>query len=404
MDVSTQPAVTPLPASEAIELSVVMPCLNEADTLATCIRKAWKGIEAAGVRAEVVVADNGSTDGSQAIAEAEGARVVPVSEKGYGSALMGGIAAAKGKWVIMGDADDSYDFLQIPRFVEQLRAGYDLVQGCRLPGGGGTVMPGAMPLLHRIWGNPMFTFLVQKWFHAPINDVYCGLRGFTKSHYERLEQRCTGMEFATEMIIKSSLYQKAFGVRIAEVPITLHPDGRKAHAPHLRTFRDGWRTLRFFMLYCPRWLYAVPGLIMAGMGGVLAAMVYGRVAIGSAVLDAHTLLVASLLIVLGYQSMLFGGFTKVFAIGERLMPPDQRTAFWVRWATLERGFAVGLTSFLAGVGLIAWAAWAWMNRDFGHLDYAETMRVVIPGVTLATVGFQTIFASFFLSILAMRRK
>lgn len=406
MEVSLSPSAlsSAIPSTEEIELTVVMPCLNEADTLATCIRKAWKGIADAGVRAEVVVADNGSTDGSQAIAEAEGARLVPVAEKGYGSALMGGIAAARGKWVIMGDADDSYDFLQIPRFVEQLRAGYDLVQGCRLPGGGGTIMPGAMPFLHRIWGNPMFTFLVRKWFHAPINDVYCGLRGFKKSHYDRLEQRCTGMEFATEMIIKSSLYQKVYGVRIAEVPITLHPDGRKAHAPHLRTFRDGWRTLRFFMLYCPRWLYAVPGLSMAGLGGVLAALVYGRVHLGSAILDAHTLLVASLLIVLGYQSMLFGGFTKVFAIGERLMPPDRRTDFWVRWATLERGFALGVFAFLVGLGLIVWAAWAWMTRDFGRLDYAETMRVVIPGTTLATVGFQTIFASFFMSILAMRRK
>ncbi len=391
-------------SQEQIELSVVMPCLNEADTLATCIRKAWKGIEEAGVRAEVIVADNGSTDGSQEIAKAEGARVVPVAEKGYGSALMGGIAAAKGKWVLMGDADDSYDFLQIPRFVEKLREGYDLVQGCRLPGGGGTIMPGAMPFLHRIWGNPMFTFLVRNWFHAPINDVYCGLRAFTKSHYERLEQRCTGMEFATEMIIKSSLYQKTYGVRIAEVPITLHPDGRKAHAPHLRTFRDGWRTLRFFMLYCPRWLYAVPGFLMGGLGAILAALVYARISLGSAVLDAHTLLVAALLLILGYQSLLFGGFTKVFAIGERLMPPDPRTAFWLRLVSLERGFIMGFIAFLVGIGLIGAAAWSWMAGDFGPLNYAETMRVVIPGVTLVTVGFQTIFASFFLSVLAMRRK
>lgn len=404
------PETDTMPAPDAtlepgpIELSVVMPCLNEADTLAICVRKALKGIAEAGVRGEVVVADNGSTDGSQEIAHREGARVVPVKEKGYGNALMGGIAAATGKWVIMGDADDSYDFLEIPRFVAKLREGHDLVQGCRLPGGGGTIVPGAMPFLHRIWGNPMFTFLVRKWFHAPIHDVYCGLRGFTKAHYQRLEQRCTGMEFATEMIIKSSLYQKMFGVSIAEVPITLHPDGRKAHAPHLRTFRDGWRTLRFFMLYCPRWLFVVPGFLLLGFGAVLGAMVYGGVAVGEAVLDAHSLLVAALLVLLGYQSLLFAGFTKVFAIGERLMPPDPKLSAWVRWASLERGVAIGAISFLGGVGLIAVTAWSWMQRDFGRLDYASTMRVVIPGVMLASLGFQTVFASFFLSILGMRRK
>lgn len=401
---SPSPAVTSVPSPGLVELSVVMPCLNEADTLATCIRKALRGIEAAKVRGEVIVADNGSTDGSQAIAEAEGARVVSVAEKGYGSALMGGIAAAEGQWVIMGDADDSYDFLEIPRFVEQLRAGYDLVQGCRLPGGGGTIVPGAMPFLHRIWGNPMFTFLVRKWFRAPINDVYCGLRGFSRKHYERLEQRCTGMEFATEMIIKSSLYQHTYGVQIAEVPITLHPDGRKAHAPHLRTFRDGWRTLRFFMLYCPRWLFVVPGMLMLALGLGLGGLVYGRVPVGPAVFDAHTLLVASLMIVLGYQSLLFAGFTKVFAIGERLMPPDKRMDSWFRWASLERGFALGACAFLAGIFLIFGAAWSWMSHDFGRLDYSQTMRVVIPGMTLATLGFQTVFASFFLSILGMRRK
>jgi glycosyltransferase involved in cell wall biosynthesis len=397
-----QPA--PTDSADAIELSVVMPCLNEADTLEVCIRKALKGIAEAKVRGEVVVADNGSTDGSQEIARRAGARVVPVKDKGYGNALMGGIAAAAGKWVIMGDADDSYDFLEIPRFVEKLREGHDLVQGCRLPGGGGTIAPGAMPFLHRVWGNPMFTFLVRKWFHAPINDVYCGLRGFKKSHYERLEQRCTGMEFATEMIIKSSLYQETFGVSIAEVPITLHPDGRKAHAPHLRTFRDGWRTLRFFMLYCPRWLFVVPGFLLLGLGFVLGGMVYGGVAVGEAVLDAHSLLVAALLILLGYQSLLFAGFTKVFAVGERLMPPDPTLSRWVRWASLERGVALGAASFLGGVGLIAFTAWQWMQGDFGRLDYAATMRIVIPGVTMASLGFQTVFASFFLSILGMRRK
>jgi len=390
--------------TERFELSVVMPCLNEADTLGVCIEKAQRAMAESGINGEIIVADNGSTDGSQAIAEAAGARLVAVAEKGYGNALMGGIEAASGTYVMMGDADDSYDFLEIPKFVEKLREGYDLVQGCRLPGGGGRIEPGAMPFLHRIWGNPMFTWLVRNWFGAPINDVYCGLRGFRKAHYERLEQRCVGMEFATEMIIKSSLYQDLYGVNIAEVPITLHKDGRKAHAPHLRTFRDGWRTLRFFMLYSPRWLYVLPGIVLGGAGLVLAALVYGRVSIGAAVLDAHTLLFASLFCILGYQSLLFGALTKVFAIGEHLMPMNRRAAQLFRVFTLERGLVAGALALLAGAGLLGTAVLSWWQQDFGRLDYSETMRVVIPGVTLTALGFQTILGSFFMSVLGMRRK
>jgi len=392
------------PVADEIELSVVMPCLNEADTLGICLEKAFRAIGDLGIRAEVIVADNGSTDASLDIAREAGARVVNISERGYGSALMGGIDAAKGRFVIMGDADDSYDFLEIPRFVEKLREGYDLVQGCRLPGGGGTVLPGAMPFLHRVWGNPMFTFLVRSWFGAPIHDVYCGLRGFTKAHYERLEQRCTGMEFATEMIIKSSLYQKTYGVKIAEVPITLHPDGRKAHAPHLRTFRDGWRTLRFFMLYSPRWLYGLPGFVLGLIGLLLAGLVYGGVQIGDAVFDAHTLLFGSLFIILGYQSLLFGAFTKVFAFGERMMPMDAKTGALFRVFTLEKGVIAGGLVFVAGFLLLFASVWQWWMTGFGRLDYAQTMRWVIPGVTFAALGFQTILGSFFLSILGMRRK
>lgn len=217
------------------ELSVVMPCLNEADTLATCIEKAQRAFSASNIAGEIIVADNGSSDGSQAIASRLGARVVHVQAKGYGNALMGGIEAARGRYIVMGDADDSYDFLEIPKFLEKLRQGYDLVQGCRLPAGGGQVMAGAMPFLHRWWGNPMFSFMAQRWFYAPIHDVYCGLRGFTPELYDRLNLRRTGMEFATEMIIKTSLFR----YKIAEVPITLHPDGRTSHAPHLKTYRDG---------------------------------------------------------------------------------------------------------------------------------------------------------------------
>ena len=238
-------------ATGETELSVVMPCLNESDTLAVCIEKAQRAMREAGIVGEVVIADNGSTDGCPEIAEGLGARVVHVEAKGYGNALMGGINAARGKFVIMGDCDDSYDFLEIPKFVAKLREGNDLVQGCRLPSGGGTVLPGAMPPLHRWWGNPMFSMMARSWFGAPIHDIYCGLRGFTKTLYTRLDQKCTGMEFATEMIIKSSLYHE----KIAEVPIALHPDGRKSHPPHLKTFRDGWRTLRFFLMYSPRSLF-----------------------------------------------------------------------------------------------------------------------------------------------------
>ena len=385
---------------QPIELSVVMPCLNEADTIASCVTKALESLREHRITGEVIVADNGSTDGSQELAAQLGARVVPVSQKGYGSALMGGIAAARGKYVLMGDADDSYDFRAIPAFVEKLREGYDLVQGCRLPSGGGTVMPGAMPFLHRRWGNPMFSWLARGWFHAPIRDVYCGLRAFTKAHYERLDQRCTGMEFATEMIIKTSL----IGANVAEVPITLHVDGRKAHAPHLRTFRDGWRTLRFFMLYSPRWLFLVPGTLLIALGIVgysiaLPGMHFGRVAF-----DVHTLLFASLAAIAGYQSIVFALFTKVFAISERLLPEDSRLTRLGKLVSLERGLLAGAIAMVVGMALLAGAVKQWWVVNFGPLDYSHTMRWVIPGVTLTTLGFQTVLSSFFLSVLGMKRR
>src|SRR6478735_3632412 len=296
LNVSTLlPLEAPSRTSEMpLEVSVVMPCLNEADTVGTCVEKAVRALRESGIAGEVIVADNGSTDGSQRLAESEGARVVHVPRRGYGSALIGGIEAARGRYIIMGDADDSYDFLEIPKFVKKLRDGYDVIQGCRLPSGGGRILPGAMPFLHRWWGNPMFSFLARKWFRAPIHDVYCGLRGFTKAHFEKLDQRCTGMEFATEMIIKSSLYS----ARIAEVPITLHPDGRKAHAPHLRTFRDGWRTLRFFLIFSPRWLFLVPGCCLVLLGVLGYALALPGVKFGAVTFDAHTLLFASLAILL----------------------------------------------------------------------------------------------------------
>ncbi|HZI42450.1 MAG TPA: glycosyltransferase family 2 protein, partial [Gemmatimonadaceae bacterium] len=300
----------PIFAPRDVEISIVMPCLNEADTIGVCVRKATDTLRNNRIAGEVIVADNGSTDGSPAIARELGARVVTIREKGYGAALMGGISAARGKYILMGDADDSYDFREIPRFLEKLREGYDLAQGCRLPSGGGTLLPGAMPFLHRWWGNPMFSWLARGWFNAPVSDVYCGMRGFTRVHYERLAQRCTGMEFATEMIIKTSL----LGARVAEVPITLHPDGRKAHAPHLRTFRDGWRTLRFFMLYSPRWLFLVPGALLLLLGAIGYGIAMPGLQIGRITFDVHTLLFASLSIIGGYQSIVFALLTKVFAI------------------------------------------------------------------------------------------
>lgn len=383
-----------------MEVTILMPCLNEADTLEICIKKALQGLQEAAVSGEVVIADNGSYDGSPEIAQCCGARVVHVPEKGYGSALMAGIEAARGRFVIMGDADDSYDFCEIPKFVEKLRMGADLVQGCRLPSGGGVVRPGAMPFLHRRWGNPMFSLLARTWFGAPIHDVYCGLRGFRKDFQQSLAQRCTGMEFATEMIIKASL-RKA---KIDEVPITLHPDGRKAHAPHLKTFRDGWRTLRFFLMCTPKWLFLVPGFILILLGVLGAVLAIPGARIGPATFDAHTLLFASLSFLLGYQSVVFALMTKSFAMSEGFLPNDPRLIRFFRHATLERGLLGGGLTGLAGCVILAWAVFRWQQAGFGRLDYSSTMKWVIPGATMVAVGVQTFFFSFLVSMTGISRK
>ena len=382
------------------ELSVVMPCLNEADTLATCIRKAQRAIEQTGVAAEIIIADNGSTDGSQDIARGLGATVVPVAARGYGSALMGGIAAARGRFILMGDADDSYDFGEMGKFIEKLREGYDLVQGCRLPSGGGTVAPGAMPWSHRLIGNPVFSRLTRWWFRAPIHDVYCGMRGFTRELYDGLNQRCTGMEFATEMILKASL----FGQHIAEVPITLHKDGRVSHPAHLRTVRDGWRTLRFFLMYSPRWLFLVPGALLVLLGLVGYGVAMPGFTLGGATFDAHTLLFASLAILCGYQAILFAIFTKTFAVNEGLMPAGPYFYRFFRVVYLERGLLAGLGALLLGLTLLLVAINQWWAAGLGPLDYSKTMRWVIPGATLTALGFQTVLSSFFVSILGMNRR
>ena len=381
-------------------MTVVMPCLNEADTLGRCVAKARGALAEAGISGEVVVADNGSTDGSPRLAELAGALVVPVAERGYGAALMGGIAAARGRFVVMGDADDSYDFREVPRFVDKLREGYDLVQGCRLPSGGGRVMPGAMPFLHYWLGNPLFSSIARLWFGAPVRDVYCGLRGFRKDFQGGLAQRCMGMEFATEMVLKAALA----GGRIAELPITLHPDGRRAHSPHLRTFRDGWRTLRLLLLFSPRWMFLVPGLALVVLGALGFAVALPGLRVGRITFDAHTLVFACLALIVGFQSVLFYVATKAFAIGEGLLPPDPRLRRLVDLVQLETGLLFATGSCLLGSALLLAAVNDWRLAGFGRLDYAHTMRWVSPGATLVAIGVQTALASFLVSLLAMQRR
>jgi glycosyltransferase involved in cell wall biosynthesis len=387
-------------AGSSVELSIILPCLNEAETLGVCIEKAFRALRENGISGEVIVADNGSTDASPEIAAKLGARLVAVPERGYGSALMGGIAAARGKYIMMGDADDSYDFLEAPNFLKKLREGYELVQGCRMSSGGGVVAPDAMPFSHRWLGNPGFSLMTRVMFDAPIHDVHCGLRAFTKDLYIQLDQRCTGMEFATEMIIKSSI-QRA---KIAEIPITLHKDGRITRTPHLRTIRDGWRTLRFLLMLSPRWLFLYPGAVLIVLGFVGAAIAFPAVVIHGVHFDVHTLLFAALAVLLGYQSILFSIFAKTFAISERLLPKSPRMDYLFKIVNLERGLLLGAVSMIAGMALLLGAWHQWRDTHFGPLDYRRTMRWVIPGFTLTALGFQTILSSFFLSILGMRRK
>jgi glycosyltransferase involved in cell wall biosynthesis len=374
-----------------------MPCLNEAETLATCIQKAQRSLVENNVAGEIVIADNGSTDRSQEIANQLGARVVNVEARGYGNALLAGIAAARGKYVIMGDADDSYDFSALGPFINKLREGYDLVMGNRFRGG---IKPRAMPPLHRYVGNPVLTMIGRLFFRSACGDFHCGLRGFSKAAVLNLDLQTTGMEFASEMVVKATLQ----GLRIAEVPTILYPDGR-TRAPHLRSWRDGWRHLRFLLLYSPRWLFLFPGGLFMLLGlAVMIWLVPGPRVVAAVTFDVHTLLYGAVAIIIGFQAILFAVFTKVFAISEGLLPPDERLDRLFRYVTLEAGLVVASILIIAGVAGSAYAYWFWDQLSFGNLDPARTMRIVIPAVASLTLGCQTLFSSFFLSILGLRRR
>jgi hypothetical protein len=386
----------PVFADEAIELSVVMPCLNELETVGVCVRKALASLRQAGIHGEVIVADNGSTDGSIELAESEGARVVHITDKGYGNALKGGILAARGEFVLMADSDDSYEFGHVMRFLEQLRSGSDLVMGNRFRGG---IAKGAMPPLHRYLGNPVLTRIGRLFFDSPCDDFHCGIRGFRKDSFLRMDVRSTGMEFASEMVVKASL----LGMDVREVPTTLAPDGR-SRPPHLRTWRDGWRHLRFLLMYSPRWLFLYPGmaLIVLGLAGC-AWLLPGPKVFRGVEFDVHTLLYAFVAVLLGFQLAAFAVFTKIFAISEGLLPEDPRLSRVFNYITLETGLVVGVLLVATGIGGSIFAVSGWAHSSFGDLDPVRNLRIVMPAVFSLTLGVQIVCSSFFLSILGLRR-
>ena len=380
-----------------MELTVVLPCLNEAETLAVCIRKAKASIAGLGIDGEVVIADNGSTDGSQDIARAEGARVVDVPIRGYGAALTAGIAAAKGEFVIMGDADDSYDLSNLGPFVEALRGGADLVMGNRFAGG---IEPGAMPALHRYLGNPVLTAIGRILFRSPVKDFHCGLRGFRREAILDLDLRTTGMEFASEMVVKATLNK----LNIVEVPTTLSPDGR-SRAPHLRTWRDGWRHLRFLLLYSPRWLFLYPGMVLFLVGLVLGGVLLtGPIQIGEHALDVSALVYCMASVLIGFQAILFAAFSRAFVANEGLMPPSPGMQKAFKEQNLERGLIIGLLLLIVGVALAIYGFIHWGSSDFGALDARDAIRLAVPAATLSVLGVETIMGSFFLSVLGLSRR
>lgn len=383
--------------SEQYELTILMPCLNEAETLAVCIGKAKKYLEESGVNGEILIADNGSTDGSQQIARDNGARVVNVPEKGYGAALIGGCNGALGKYVIMGDADDSYDFLHLGSFVEKLREGYDLVMGNRFKGG---IEPGAMPPLHRYLGNPVLSFIARLFFPCKIGDYHCGLRGYNRESILKLGLVTTGMEYASEMVVKSTLNH----LKIAEVPTTLKKDGR-SHAPHLRSWSDGWRHLKFLLMHSPNWLFMYPGLILFLLGLVLTVILsFGNIRIGAVGLGVHTLMYSAAAMMVGFNLVMFSLFVRSYASVTGFIPTESKLDRWLEDISTERGVVIGLLLFFAGIIITIIAFCIWGNTGFGGLSPENMMRITIPAMLLIVVGIEVIFGSFFIGILHIRHK
>ncbi len=379
------------------ELTILMPCLNEAETLAACITKAKRFLQNYGVAGEILVADNGSTDGSREIASSLGARLVAVPERGYGNALLAGIGTARGRYVVMGDSDDSYDFSALGLYLEELRLGYDLGMGNRFLG---EIKPGAMPPLHRYLGNPMLSFIGRLLFRSPIGDFHCGLRGFNKEAIENLRLQTPGMEFASEMVVKATLRK----LRIAEVPITLSPDGR-SRPPHLRSWRDGWRHVRFMLLFSPRWLFLYPGLFLLLSGAALQIILFpGPLALGRIVLDIHSMLYGAVMSILGAQLIWLALFSKVVGMQKGLLPDDPRIYRFLRTFTLERGLIAGGGMFLLGLAFAVASLVEWQLTGFRALDPSRTMRTIIPALTMIVTGVELGIASLFLGVLGLPAK
>ena len=375
-----------------MELTILMPCLNEAETIATCINKARGFLNRTRIEGEVVVADNGSTDGSVDLAVAAGARVVRIADKGYGNALIGGICAARGRFVIMADADASYDFSQLDQFVESLRADNMMVVGNRFLGG---IRPGAMPLLHRYVGNPLLSFAGRLFFSSGVGDFHCGLRGINRVAAMRLDLRSPGMEFASEMIVKATLA----GWRIAEVPTVLSPTGR-SRAPHLRSWQDGWRHLRFLLMMSPRWLMLYPGASLIGIGvSTQIAIAGGPIVVSGVGFDIHTMLYAGGAVILGTQLILFSLLARTVGVLKKVLPMSAPLARFLRVFTLERGILLGLVLGISGFGLGAYSVFSWAQARLAALDPAIVMRVAIPSVTLILAGAEIIFSSFLLRLI-----
>ncbi len=377
----------------SVEVSVVIPCLNEARSLAFCVDKALAAFQAAHVIGEIVVSDNGSTDGSIEIAEQHGARVVHASARGYGNALRKGIEEARGEFIIMGDADDSYDFTDVPKFVEKWRAGYEFVMGNRFAGG---IKPGAMPWSHKLIGNPALTTILNRFFASGIGDAYCGMRGFTKQLYRQIDPRTTGMEFALELVIKAS----KMGAKMTEVPITLWPDKRE-RPPHLRTLHDGWRSIRFMLLYAPNWLFLLPGALLLTLGlGLVFWLLPGPRPVGRVIFDVHTMLYGMLFALTGAQVIFTGLFAKVYSFAERFSPKQRSLERWLKQVKLEHGLIFGIALAVIGAGGSVWLLEEWIRSGLGHFDQ---LRLVIFFSLWFFLGVQVIFSSFFISMLGISR-